>query len=142
MWRRASLCVAEPRHGLKRREEPLLQHGVLRVNCVDCLDRTNAAQFAIAKRSFGHQLYALGLLATPYLPFSCDAVDVLTEVSCQTCRAHPRCTMITAIVSPPCCRADRSLGLAIHGKRPGQPCRHVPPDKSCSVEQSFQRSSR
>jgi len=50
------------------------------VNCVDCLDRTNAAQFAIAKRSFGHQLYALGLLATPYLPFSCDAVDVLTEM--------------------------------------------------------------
>lgn len=51
------------------------------MNCVDCLDRTNAAQFAIAKRAFGHQLYALGLLSSPYLPFSCDAVDVLTEVS-------------------------------------------------------------
>lgn len=67
--------------GASRRDQPLLQHGVLRVNCVDCLDRTNAAQFAIAKRSFGHQLYALGLLATPYLPFACDAVDVLTEAS-------------------------------------------------------------
>jgi hypothetical protein len=49
------------------------------VNCVDCLDRTNAAQFAIAKRAFGHQLYALGLLSSPYLPFSCDAVDVNTQ---------------------------------------------------------------
>ncbi|KGB77995.2 polyphosphoinositide phosphatase [Cryptococcus deuterogattii R265] len=62
------------------RDHPLLQHGILRVNCVDCLDRTNAAQFAIAKRAFGHQLYALGFLATPYLEFSCDAVDVLTEM--------------------------------------------------------------
>ncbi|OCF46064.1 polyphosphoinositide phosphatase [Kwoniella heveanensis CBS 569] len=62
------------------RDRPLLQHGVLRVNCVDCLDRTNAAQFAIAKRAFGHQLYALGLIGTPHLPFSCDAVDVLTEM--------------------------------------------------------------
>ncbi|ORY34868.1 SacI homology domain-domain-containing protein [Naematelia encephala] len=63
-----------------RRGRPLLQQGILRVNCVDCLDRTNAAQFAIAKRAFGHQLYALGMLGTPYLPFSCDAVDVLTEM--------------------------------------------------------------
>ncbi|KAL7424872.1 phosphatidylinositol-3,5-bisphosphate 5-phosphatase [Cryptotrichosporon argae] len=57
-----------------------LQSGVLRVNCVDCLDRTNAAQFAIAKRAFGHQLFALGLVGSPYLPFACDAVDVLTEM--------------------------------------------------------------
>jgi hypothetical protein len=58
------------------------------VNCVDCLDRTNAAQFAIAKRAFGHQLYALGLLSSPYLPFSCDAVDVLTEVSAAGMLMH------------------------------------------------------
>lgn len=62
------------------RDMPLLQCGVLRVNCVDCLDRTNAAQFAIAKRALGHQLYALGLLSSPNLPFACDAVEVLTEV--------------------------------------------------------------
>ncbi|ORX37871.1 SacI homology domain-domain-containing protein [Kockovaella imperatae] len=63
-----------------RRDQVLLQHGILRVNCVDCLDRTNAAQFAIAKRAFGHQLHALGLLGSPNLPFNCDAVDVLTEM--------------------------------------------------------------
>ena len=27
----------------------LLQHGVARTNCVDCLDRTNVAQFGIGK---------------------------------------------------------------------------------------------
>lgn len=86
--RRVSLTVNSIELGLimrgwsagPRRDHPLLQHGILRVNCVDCLDRTNAAQFAIAKRAFGHQLYALGFLATPYLEFSCDAVDVLTEM--------------------------------------------------------------
>lgn len=65
----------------EHRTLPLLQCGILRVNCVDCLDRTNAAQFAIAKRALGHQLYALGLLGSPNLPFNCDAVEVLTEVS-------------------------------------------------------------
>jgi hypothetical protein len=69
-------AVASPQH----RDTPMLQCGILRVNCVDCLDRTNAAQFAIAKRAFGHQLYALGLLASPNLPFACDAVEVLTEM--------------------------------------------------------------
>lgn len=89
---------------MTRRDKPLLQQGVLRVNCVDCLDRTNAAQFAIAKRSFGHQLYALGLLPTPYLPFACDAVDVLTEVSGieqGKVTADGRCIMTMEIVGPP-----------------------------------------
>lgn len=65
----------------KRRLTPLLQQGVLRTNCVDCLDRTNAAQFAIAKRALGHQLHALGLIGSPIVPFGSDAVDVLNEVS-------------------------------------------------------------
>lgn len=58
----------------------LLQSGVARVNCVDCLDRTNAAQFVIGKAAFGHQLYALGLLDHPTLPFDSDAIDMLTEM--------------------------------------------------------------
>ncbi|EIW71658.1 hypothetical protein TREMEDRAFT_27142 [Tremella mesenterica DSM 1558] len=65
----------------QRRVGPLLQQGILRTNCVDCLDRTNAAQFAIAKRALGHQLFSLGFLSAPdKLPFNCDAVDVLTEM--------------------------------------------------------------
>ena len=103
---------------MSHRDHPLLQHGILRVNCVDCLDRTNAAQFAIAKRAFGHQLYALGLLASPHLPFACDAVDVLTEVSqilSQPIDGSRRCITITAIVSYSLvlyCGADQVLALA------------------------------
>lgn len=66
--------------GSTRRETILLQEGVARVNCVDCLDRTNAAQFVIGKAAFAHQLYALGLLDDPMLPFDSDAVNMLTEM--------------------------------------------------------------
>jgi phosphatidylinositol 3,5-bisphosphate 5-phosphatase len=38
----------------------VLQTGVLRTNCVDCLDRTNVAQFCYARHSLFHQLRALG----------------------------------------------------------------------------------
>ncbi|TKY87668.1 hypothetical protein EX895_003249 [Sporisorium graminicola] len=68
------------RDSTARRETILLQEGVARVNCVDCLDRTNAAQFVIGKAAFGHQLHALGLLDDPYLPFDSDAVNMLTEM--------------------------------------------------------------
>ncbi|KAN0060124.1 phosphatidylinositol-3,5-bisphosphate 5-phosphatase [Thecaphora frezii] len=63
-----------------RRDTILLQDGIVRVNCVDCLDRTNAAQFVIGKAAFGHQLHALGLLDDPSLPFDSDAVNMLTEM--------------------------------------------------------------
>ena len=39
----------------------LLQHGVLRTNCIDCLDRTNVAQFCYAKEALSIQLKALGI---------------------------------------------------------------------------------
>ncbi|KAJ1020173.1 hypothetical protein NDA16_004453 [Ustilago loliicola] len=63
-----------------RRETILLQEGVARINCVDCLDRTNAAQFVIGKGAFGHQLHALGLLDNPNLEFDSDAANMLTEM--------------------------------------------------------------
>ena len=37
------------------------QQGVLRVNCVDCLDRTNVGQFSVGVRALGQQLYTMGL---------------------------------------------------------------------------------
>eukprot|EP00842_Homolaphlyctis_polyrhiza_P000805 jgi/Hompol1/1725/HPOL_001926-RA len=40
---------------VQRRTEPLLQSGILRTNCVDCLDRTNAAQFVVGKCALAHQ---------------------------------------------------------------------------------------
>lgn len=36
-----------------------LQTGVIRVNCVDCLDRTNTAQFAVGKCTLGFQVCSL-----------------------------------------------------------------------------------
>ncbi len=57
-----------------------LQTGICRTNCVDCLDRTNAAQFVFGKRALGHQLYALGVVESPNLAFDSDAVNMLTEM--------------------------------------------------------------
>ena len=48
-------------------KSPKLQNGVLRTNCIDCLDRTNVAQYAYGLASLGHQLHALGLVESPEL---------------------------------------------------------------------------
>lgn len=47
---------------------------------MDCLDRTNAAQFVFGKRALGHQLYALGIVESPNLAFDSDAANMLTEM--------------------------------------------------------------
>ncbi|CAN4084925.1 unnamed protein product [Withania somnifera] len=39
----------------------MFQRGVLRTNCIDCLDRTNVAQYAYGLAALGHQLRALGV---------------------------------------------------------------------------------
>lgn len=57
-----------------------MQNGIARANCIDCLDRTNAAQFVFGKRALGHQLYALGVVADPDLAFDSHAVNMLTEM--------------------------------------------------------------
>ncbi|KAI5405798.1 suppressor of actin mutation [Lathyrus oleraceus] len=44
-----------------------LQSGVLRTNCIDCLDRTNIAQFAYGLVALGHQLQALGFIEDPHI---------------------------------------------------------------------------
>ncbi|KAF9193375.1 phosphatidylinositol-3,5-bisphosphate 5-phosphatase [Haplosporangium sp. Z 767] len=56
------------------------QNGVVRTNCIDCLDRTNAAQFVIAKCALGYQLHSLGLIEEPVVPFDCDVINMLTEM--------------------------------------------------------------
>ena len=59
------------------------QTGVLRVNCVDCLDRTNTAQFIAGKCALGYQLYTLGILATPRVPFDCDTIRYTPQHMCS-----------------------------------------------------------
>lgn len=51
-----------------------LQTGIVRSNCVDCLDRTNSAQFISAKCALAFQLYSLGVIPQPEIAFDTDAV--------------------------------------------------------------------
>ena len=51
-----------------------------RTNCVDCLDRTNTAQFAVGQCALGFQLQALGVLDTPRLDTDSDCVRMLEEM--------------------------------------------------------------
>ncbi|XP_065323489.1 polyphosphoinositide phosphatase-like isoform X3 [Gordionus sp. m RMFG-2023] len=59
------------------------QKGVIRSNCVDCLDRTNTAQFVIGKCALTLQLEALGVLdeqdLETYSDINCGEMDNLTR---------------------------------------------------------------
>ena len=69
-----------------------LQSGVARTNCIDCLDRTNAAQFVIGKRALGHQLHALGVLDKTLIDYDTDAVNLFTHMQAPpTCLPSRRC---------------------------------------------------
>lgn len=59
---------------------PTVQNGVARTNCIDCLDRTNAAQFVIGKRALGHQLHALGVISEPSINYDTDAINLFTTM--------------------------------------------------------------
>ncbi|KAJ3673671.1 hypothetical protein LUZ60_005663 [Juncus effusus] len=55
------------------------QHGVLRTNCIDCLDRTNVAQFAYGLAALGHQLHALKLINDPRVDLDEPLANYLME---------------------------------------------------------------
>lgn len=61
-------------------DKPRVQNGVARTNCIDCLDRTNAAQFVIGKRALGRQLQALGVIAGKTVEYDSDCVEVFTHM--------------------------------------------------------------
>jgi len=52
------------------------QSGVIRTNCLDCLDRTTVAQFCVGMAALGLQLQRLGLRQRPSLSFE-DEKDVV-----------------------------------------------------------------
>ena len=68
------------RNGDEGFDEPLVQNGIARTNCIDCLDRTNAAQFVIGKRAFALQLQALGVIDRDEVDFDTDAVNIFTHM--------------------------------------------------------------
>jgi hypothetical protein len=61
------ICSLQPQNSSSEEEKiefgdhPLLQHGIIRTNCVDCLDRTNLSQFLAARVALQLQLEALQL---------------------------------------------------------------------------------
>lgn len=68
------------RNGGSNSEDLQMQNGVARTNCIDCLDRTNAAQFVIGKRALGYQLYALGVINSTSTDYDTDAVNLFTHM--------------------------------------------------------------
>jgi phosphatidylinositol 3,5-bisphosphate 5-phosphatase len=67
-------------NGDGRTTMPRVQNGIARTNCIDCLDRTNAAQFVIGKRALGHQLHALGIIGDTSIAYDTDAVNLFTHM--------------------------------------------------------------
>ncbi|CAL1390140.1 unnamed protein product [Linum trigynum] len=66
--------VANGNHSTK---QPMFQNGVLRTNCIDCLDRTNVAQFAYGLAALGCQLHALGVLDSSKIDLEAPLADHL-----------------------------------------------------------------
>ncbi|XP_043719352.1 phosphoinositide phosphatase SAC3-like isoform X1 [Telopea speciosissima] len=56
---------------------PMFQKGVLRTNCIDCLDRTNVAQYAYGLSALAHQLLALGFIDVPKIDLDAPLADDL-----------------------------------------------------------------
>ncbi|PIA43224.1 hypothetical protein AQUCO_02000573v1 [Aquilegia coerulea] len=59
---------------------PMFQKGVLRTNCIDCLDRTNVAQYTYGLAALGHQLHALGIINMPKVDLSSPLADDLVRL--------------------------------------------------------------
>ncbi|KAJ9168099.1 hypothetical protein P3X46_019666 [Hevea brasiliensis] len=66
--------VANGNHSIK---PPMFQQGVLRTNCIDCLDRTNVAQYAYGLAALGQQLHAIGFTDTPKVDLDAPLADEL-----------------------------------------------------------------
>ncbi|XP_059431906.1 phosphoinositide phosphatase SAC3 [Corylus avellana] len=66
--------VANGYHSVK---PSMFQKGVLRTNCIDCLDRTNVAQYAYGLVALGHQLHALGARDNPKIDLDAPLADDL-----------------------------------------------------------------
>lgn len=59
---------------------PVFQKGVLRTNCIDCLDRTNVAQYVYGLVALGHQLHALGYIDGPSINLDSSLADDLMKI--------------------------------------------------------------
>ncbi|XP_062087911.1 phosphoinositide phosphatase SAC2-like [Humulus lupulus] len=61
--------------------KPLMyQKGVLRTNCIDCLDRTNVAQYVYGLVALGSQLFTLGFIESPKINLGEPLADELMKI--------------------------------------------------------------
>ncbi|GMH23298.1 hypothetical protein Nepgr_025141 [Nepenthes gracilis] len=58
-------------------KKAIFQKGVLRTNCIDCLDRTNVAQYAYGLATLGCQLHIIGLIDVPKVDLDDPLADDL-----------------------------------------------------------------
>ncbi|KAF9897323.1 hypothetical protein BX616_005801, partial [Lobosporangium transversale] len=58
-------CWLTPKNDSKSLDRLFVQKGVIRTNCMDCLDRTNVVQSAIGRYILNHQLLRLGIASFP-----------------------------------------------------------------------------
>jgi hypothetical protein len=65
---------------IDKASEPFYQNGVLRTNCIDCLDRTNVAQYAYGLEALGRQLQGVGLTDVPKLDPDCEVAATLMDM--------------------------------------------------------------
>jgi hypothetical protein len=86
---------------------PLLQRGTVRVNCVDCLDRTNVAQYYIGAHVLGKQLHSLGLVESPELV----RMQILLHLPPHDLPPHPNTVPVLPQPHPQACTACRRLCL-------------------------------
>ena len=59
---------------------PMEQIGILRTNCIDCLDRTNVAQFSSGVEALGQQLVVMGIRSSAKLDPSSIIVRMLIDM--------------------------------------------------------------
>lgn len=64
----------------KQELESRFQSGVLRTNCIDCLDRTNVAQYAYGLAALGRQLEAMGLTDMPKVDADSSIATTLMDM--------------------------------------------------------------
>ncbi|KZV27550.1 hypothetical protein F511_04601 [Dorcoceras hygrometricum] len=59
---------------------PSFQQGVLRTNCIDCLDRTNVAQYVYGLVALGRQLHAFGYTDVPTMDLDSPLANDLMKI--------------------------------------------------------------
>lgn len=62
---------------IKETQPILEQNGVLRCNCIDSLDRTNAAQFSAGRCALARQLFEMGIIDAPELDGASTIIKTL-----------------------------------------------------------------